>query len=259
MKVAVYSPVRRQGCTTLSILLGSAIAQISNTKVCLTYTGTATDSYNIALGLDQVEDRTKSLTQVIRMLEANSITGKEINDYLTPLNDNLDIMQTSNDYITTEESDKLLTFVLNNLTHDLIITEINSEPYEDSTKAILSNADIIVVLLSQGKDIINKYNTWKNSELFPDPTKIVYAMNLYDPNVSALRDVTKIMGIKPNKIVKITNNPFIKKMSNNGSLHKLMPYIYNKDIRVVNLHSDIRDLCYLVMSNLGIKIDWGKK
>ncbi|GKX28630.1 hypothetical protein SH1V18_11100 [Vallitalea longa] len=259
MKVAVYSPVRRQGCTTLSVLLGSAIAQISNMKVCLTYTGTESDSYNIALGLNQIEDRTKSLTQVIRMLEANSITGKEVNDYLTPLTDNLDIMQTSSDYITTEESGKLLTFVLNNLTHELILTEINSEPYEDSTKAILSNADIVVVLLSQGMDVINKYKAWKKSELFPDPTKVVYAMNYYDPNISALRDVAKIMGIKPNKIVKITNNPFIKKMTNLGSLHKLMPYIYNKDIRVISLNSDVRDLCYLVMSNLGIKIDWGKK
>ncbi|QUH29110.1 hypothetical protein [Vallitalea guaymasensis] len=258
MKVVVYSPVRRQGCTTLSVLLGSAIAQVTNMKVCLTYTGTESDAFNIALGLNQVEDRTKSLTQVIRMLEANSITGKDINDYLTPLTDNLDIMQTSSDYITTEESDKLLTFVLNNLTHDLIITEINSEPYEESTKEILSNADIIIVLASQGMDVINKYKNWKDSDIFPDYSKVVYALNYYDPNVSALRDVAKIMGIKPSKIVKITTNPFIKKMTNTGSLHKLLPYIYNKDIRVINLHADIRDLCYLVMSNLGIKIDWGK-
>ncbi len=256
MKVAIYSPVRRQGCTSVSVLIGAALAYVNNMKICLTYTGNESISLNIALGLREIQDRTRSLTQVIRMLEANSILKEDINDYLTPLSDRLDIMQTSGDYISSEESDKLLTFVLNNLLHELIITDINSEPYEVRTKEILSNADIIIVLVSQGMDVISKYKLWKKSDLFPDPSKIIHVVNNYNPNISSLKDFAKVIGIKHTKIAKITSNPFIAKMSNMGQLHKLIPYIIKKDIRVINLHADIRDLCYLAMSNLGVKLDW---
>ncbi len=84
-------------------------------------------------------------------------------------------------------------------------------------------------------------------------------VNKYDPYISPLKDVGKIMGVDKRKIVKISKNPYIVKMANSGTLHKLMPYIYNKDLRVLNLHADIRDLCYLVMSNLGVKINWEGK
>lgn len=259
MKIAIYSPVRRQGCSTLSVLLGAAIAQVVGMKVCLTYTGNESDAYNVALGLSHLEDRTRSLTQVIRMLEGNSIAGEDIVDYLTPLRENLDIMQTASDYITAEESDALLHFVLSNLPHELIITEINSEPFEENTQHILNDVDIVIVLVSQGMDVLNKYKLYKKSQYFPDNDKIIYVVNQFDPNISPLKDVAKMMGVNRRKIVKISRNPYITKMANAGTLHKLMPYIYKKDLRVLNLHADIRDLCYLVMSNLGIKINWEGK
>ncbi len=259
MKVAIYSPVRRQGCSTVSMLLGAALAHVVGMKVCLTYTGVESDAYNIALGLNHLEDRTRSLTQVIRMLEGDNISGDDIIDYLTPLANNLDIMQTSSDYITSEDSDVLLSFVLNNLPHELIITEINSEPFEENTQHILNDVDIVIVLVSQAMDVLTKYKLYKKSQYYPNQAKIVYVVNRYDPYISPLKDVAKIMGVDKRKIVKIPKNPYIVKMANSGTLHKLMPYIYNKDLRVLNLHADIRDLCYLVMSNLGVKINWEGK
>lgn len=256
MRVAIYSPVRRQGATTISILLGAAMAKQRSLSTCLTYTGTEVDSLNMYLNIQQKEDMTRSLNQMVRLLEADIISNEDIKDYLYSIENNLDLMHTANDYTNKEDSERLLSYILENLPHDLIITDVNSELYEATTQKVLEEADIVIVIISQSMDVVGKLRRWKESEFFPDPAKVVYVINGYDVNVSAAREVANKIGIKYTKVTKLSMNPFIRKMSNAGKLTELLKYIFEKDIRVIELNTDLRDLCYLVAGNLGIKINW---
>lgn len=256
MKIAIYSPVRRQGSTSLSILLGTALAAKTTLKTCLTYTGTESDTFNMFLGLRQYADRTKSINQMIKMLQANAISGEDISDYLHKVVENIDLMHTSSDKTKKEESEILLSYILSHLPHNLVITDVNSEPYEETTQKVLGEADLVVVVLSQGVDVIDKFKRWKESSYFPDPSKVVYVINRYDANVSAIRNVCKLIGVKYNKVAKLSMNPMIRKQSNEGKLGDLMTYILERDIRVIELANDMRDIALLVGGNLGIRINW---
>lgn len=256
MRVAVYSPVRRQGATTISILLGATMARQRSFSTCLTYTGTEVDSLNLYLSMQQKEDMTKSLSQMVKLLEADIISNEDVKDYLYAIDTNLDLMHTANEYTNKGDSERLLSFILDNLPHDLIITDVNSEPYEATTQKVLEEADLIAVVISQSMDVVRKLQRWRESEYFPDPAKVVYVINEYDSNVSAARDVANKIGVKYTKVSKVSMNPYIRKMSNSGKLIELLTYIIKKDIRVIELNTDLRDLCYLVAGNLGVKINW---
>jgi Flp pilus assembly CpaE family ATPase len=193
---------------------------------------------------------------MVKLLEADIISHEDIKDYLFAIDNNLDLMHTANDHTNKEDSERLLSFILENLPHDLIITDVNSEPYEATTQKVLEEADLVIVVISQSMDVLGKLRRWKESEYFPDPAKVVYVINEYDANVSAARDVANKIGIKYTKVTKFSMNPFIRKMSNTGKLTELMTHILKKDIRVIELNTDLRDLCYLVAGNLGFKINW---
>lgn len=256
MRVAIYSPVRRQGATTISVLLGAAMAKQRSFSTCITYTGTEVDSLNLYLNIQQREDMTKSLSQMVKLLEADIISSEDIKDYLFSVDTNLDLMHTANEHTNKEDSERLLSYILDNLPHDLIITDVNSEPYEATTQKVLDQADLVVVVISQSMDVVGRFRRWRESEYFPDPSKVVYVINGYDSNVSAARDVAKKIGIKYTKVSKITMNPYVRKMSNSGKLTELLTPILNKDARVIELNTDLRDLCYLVAGNLGVKVNW---
>jgi MinD-like ATPase involved in chromosome partitioning or flagellar assembly len=256
VRVVVYSPVRRQGSTTVSILLGAAIAHVSALKSCLTYTGTESGIYNQYLGIQSQIDRTKSINQMIRMMQARAVSKQDIGDYLQKLSPNLDLMHTSSETTNKEDSDQLLQYVFSKLPHDVVITDINAEPYEESTQKILSDADLVVIVVSQGMDVVNRLKLWRDSQFFPDPDKVVYVVNGYDSHVSAIRDCCKLMGTKYNKVTKLSMNPYIRKQSNSGKLTSIINYALEKDIRVIELSADLRDLVLLVTSNLGIHINY---
>ncbi|WP_105614124.1 hypothetical protein [Vallitalea okinawensis] len=258
MKIAVISPGRRQGATTVSVLLGVALAQTQNLRVCLTHTGTYSESINTFLGLKEIQDKTRSLTQVIKLLEANAISGEEISDYCIKLGANLDIINTASHALSQADSDRLLSFVLQNLKHDVVITDVTTEFYEETTQGVIDSSDLVIMVLTQAKDILKKFELWRQSNYYKklQDKGLIFIVNQYDPYVGAFRDMTKHLGLKHRRCCKIAYSPFIKRTGNQGKLHTILPYIMDKDVRVIELHNDIKECLHVITANLGMPMDW---
>lgn len=260
MKISIISPDRKQGGTTISVLLALALAQTQNLTTCLTYTGNNNKSIDSFLGLKSMEDKTRNLTQVIKLLEANAISGDEILDYCTqvPGVPNLQIINTASDTISDDDNAKLLKFVIGNLNHQIVITDVATEIYDDISKAVLDNSDLIVMVLTQSKDVGEKLKYWESTEVmkYLNSKGLVYIFNQYDPYVEAFRDTTKRMNIRHRRCAKISYNAFIRRTSNIGKLQTILPYILSKDPRVIELNNDLKECLMVILANLGRKMTW---
>ncbi|MFD0588519.1 hypothetical protein ACFQZE_10940 [Paenibacillus sp. GCM10027627] len=263
MKISVISPDRRQGGTTISILLAIALAQTQNYTTCLTYSGNNSNSISGALGIKSIEDKTRSLTQVIKLLEANAISGDDILDYCiqVPGVPNLQIIETASDTITDEENAKLLKFVLGSLNHQIVITDVTTEIYEEITDSVIESSDLIVMVLTQSREIKEKLRKWEAAKIMGKLNKkgLVFIVNQYDPYVEAFRDTSKNMKLKHSRCAKISYNPFIKKTSNIGKLQTILPYILNRDPRVMELNNDLKECLSVVLANLGKRVVWASQ
>lgn len=258
MKIAVMSPSRDQGITTVSILLGQALAQTQGLTVCLTHSGlqnTALESY---LGQKNIKDKTKSITQLIKLLESNSINGNVIGEFCTKIVHNFEIINTDATNINVEVNAHLLKAVIPNVKHDIVITDIVTELWENTTQQVIQLADIVIVVLTQNLLTVNKFENWKESEFYSllKDKPIMYVINKYDSYISAFRDYTKKASLKHIQCCKISYSPFICRTANLGQLQTLLPFVIEKDIRVCQLNNDIRECMQVIMAHMGEQFNW---
>jgi len=258
MKIAVMSPSRDQGITTVSILLGQALAQTQGLTVCLTHSGLQNNALESYLGQKNIVDKTKSISQLIKLLESNSIGGNDVGEFCTQIVHNFDFLNTVETNINDEVSARLLKFIIPNVKHDVVITDIVTELWENTTQQVIQLADIVIIVLSQNLLTVEKFNAWKESEYYNllKGKPIMYVINKYDGYISAFRDYTKKSSLKHVQCCKISYSPFICKTANLGQLQTLLPYIIQKDLRVCELNNDIRECMQLIMAHMGEQFNW---
>ena len=260
MNIAVISPDRKQGNSTVSVLLAAALAQTQQLTTCLTCTGHDNRSISSFLGVKPLEDKTRNVTQVIKLLEAHAISGTEIMDYClkVPGVPNLQIMDTAADAVSAEDNARLLRFVLGNLNHDIVITDVFTEIYDDVSRSVIDMADLVVVVLTQSAETHQRLQYWESAGVmdYLDSKGVVFIFNRFDPYVEAFRDTTKRLHLRHRRCAKISYNPFIPRTGNSGKLQTLLPYIMERDIRVVELNNDLKECLLVVLSNLGRRTVW---
>lgn len=256
VKIAVLGSTRRQGETTIAILLAQAFERVFKTKVCLTKTGQDVTTLRTFLGIKTTFDFTRSVSQLVRLAEAGTLSDKEIADYVTSISPNVDFLETCGNGITDSESAQLLMNSFGFLTHNFVITDVDTELDDEITQKVLEAADLVVIVISQGKDILLKLMEWMKNPLFPNPDKVVYVVNEYDPVVGALRELSKLIGVPHVRVAKLNYNPFVKIMGNLGQLQDIMDYVFKKDSRVIDLYSDIREIIYMCCAQIGLAVNW---
>jgi len=263
MKIAVISPDRRQGSTTVSVMLALGIAQTQNMTTCLAYTGNDGRSMTSYLGVKPQEDKTRNLTQVIKLLESNAIAGDEIVDYClkVPGVPNLQLIETAAETTSLEDNTKLLKFAIQNLSHEVVVTDVATEIFDEASLAVIEQSDLVVMVLTQSKDVWDKLRDWDRAGVLSilNGKGLVYIINQFDPYVEAFRDTTKRLGLRHRRCAKLSYNPFIRKSSNTGKLQTMLPFILDRDPRVIELNNDLKECLMVVLSNLGRRTVWPQK
>ncbi len=260
MRICVISPDRRQGNSTVSALLAASLAQTQNYSTCLTFSGSHNHSLESMIGLQTVEDKTRNLSQILRLLESNAISEEDVRDYCVqvPVIPNMQFIDTTSETVSEEDSSKLLQYVVSHLSHEIVITDVTTEIYDDVTKMIIEQSDLVVMVLTQSKDVWEKLAFWKQSGWMEMLNKkgLLYIFNQFDAYVDAFRDTTKKLGLRHNRCAKISYNPFIKRMGNMGKLQSIVPYILDKDPRVIELNHDLKECLMVILANLGRRTAW---
>ena len=158
------------------------------------------------------------------------------------------------------EGKRLFTNALPYLDHDFIVTDVNSSLDSDVAHFVYENYDFIIVTFSQDAVVMKKLKTWMSSGAYPDKDKVGYVLNGYCPIVSDARTIAKNFDIKyASKFTKLTLNPFIRKMGNEGKISELVSYINKQDTRVLDLFFDFGEVLGMLSSNLAFGYQWGDK
>ena len=258
IKIGIVSPSRRQGETTLTMLLGLALEKATGETVCITATGADYLSTRTYLGVEVTEDITKSASQLNQLLESGVMTHEGFKDYLTALTPKTDVLLSSTLGMSEGEGDRLFGNALPYLTHEYIVTDINSSLDAELVRHIYDEYDFIIVVFSQDAVVIKKLNTWMKSGAYPETSKVGYVLNGYSPIVSDARTVAKNLGIKyAAKFTKLALNPYIRKMGNEGKIIDLLTYITKKDTRTLEVFYDLGEILQMLSVNLCFAIDWG--
>lgn len=258
MKIALLSPRHKQGLSTASILLAQTIAHTTTLRVHLTYTGGDYKSYLEYLGLDYEEDKTRTTSQMVKLIETGSLSHAELEDYMIKIEDRFLVLNTSSDITTEEDSETLISYVLSNEDDNgtLTVIDVNTELDDDITQKIIKESDLVIIVAEQTRLSSEMAKRWMKSDYIEDDSKVVFIFNLFDPYVMSSRETAKMFGIRYRRTSKISYNPYIKKFCNERKLDNLLTYIKRKDERVFELNADLLECARLIGNQLGFHVEW---
>lgn len=259
MKIAVISPINRSGASVVASVLAQASAITQELRTVLTYTS---PEKTLPVYLDvtgQAEDRTRSISQVVKLLQADAMTAEDLDDYAIKLDANCYMMDTVSDSITRSEALQIQKYVFEHMQADLVFCDVSEAIDEPIAQELISISDAVCFVLNPDTISIDAFNTWKSSEYWPKDKKYFVVINRYDDAIYGVRQYAKQCGIEVKNTCKLHYNPFIVKSCNEQFLKDIVPYSYtNKDYRVIDLRNDIKELMSWIAVTSGRKLRWVK-
>ena len=189
MILSVTSPVHGQaGNTTTALLISLLLAKTQNKSVCLTHLSPQSSAFYTYLGLDGLEDKTCSPSQVAKLLREGAIEPRDMADYCLRVCDNLDIFSNNSKSFSGEDMELTQRFILDNMPHDFIVVDADINTNEPLAKLALEKSSLTVVCLTQSLNAIDRY-----AEVFPEKLakKTLYLCNHYSPDIGSVAAFAK--------------------------------------------------------------------
>lgn len=256
MKIGMFSTKRGRGLTTAAILLADMCAREYSLQCILAHTGTYDASMSRYLDLEKNKDVTMNIRQVYKLLEVDAIRDKDFQDY-TIKRGNLgifDIYSPNYKVEGTDDSAKLLNRVLGENRRGISFLDVTGELYDKESMDVLSNADYYIIVIDQSQEAVDKIELCKQLPYWKNIEKEGYLVlvNNYNKMVLPLDKMAKDLKIRRSKILKISYNPMIAKLANEGSLDNVCDYALENDPRFINVKTDLLDCVDIIAKNLGI-------
>ena len=252
MKIAVFSPVHGQtGNTVTALFLAMSMALTQRKNICLTHTDFSSTVIQEILGLDVTEDVTRSLSQIFKLLNSGTLMEKELVDYAINVLPGLDLYTTHNVALEHSELVGFLEFLFNKMKiyHHTVI-DVDTGAKSKTSELCLSIADTVVITVSQNYHVLRAARELLRDDDFQKLIKdkrVLFAVNRFNTEICKLSDVTKQLDVKTKDIILIHDNVFISRCYNKGVIEDVIKRAYQKDIRVLELHNDIKNACRILL------------
>lgn len=257
LRIAVVSPINRSGASVVATVLAQAAALTQGLKTVITYTSAA-KTLPIYLNVErQVEDKTRSISQVVKLLQADAISVEELDEYALKIDTNCYMMDTVSETITREEALTVQKYVFTNIDADIALCDISEALDEPVAQELISVANAVCFVLNPDETSIEAFRTWFESEYWPKGKDYFIVINRYDDAIMGVRQYAKKCGVSVRNTCKLHYNPFIVKSCNESFLKDIVPYAcQNKDYRVIQLRSDIKELMSWCSTISGNRLKW---
>lgn len=243
MIISVVSPIHGQaGNTSAALLISLLLAKKHNKSVCLTHLSPQSSAFYTYLGLDGLEDKTCSPSQVVKLLREGAISPQDMADYCFRVCDNLDIFPNSSTSFSDEDMELTQRFILDNMPHDFIVLDIDINTNLPLAKLALGKTDLAVVCLTQSQSVIDRYK-----EVFPEPPakNIIYLCNRYSPDIGSVAAFAKSLKTKMWDCCVIHNSALLAKLSNTGKLGEIITLAGS--LPLPDMEADFKRLALAVM------------
>lgn len=256
MKIAVISAADRCGATASTLLIAQALAstQGCSSRICYTGENLALKRY---LGKDALEhDATRTISQVSKLLEAKAIAPDALGDYCTPMCDGVDIMDTWDSGLTEEEVVALLTFTFSKSTADYTICDITHHICNPVSQQLLGVCDMVIIVSEPSRSSLMHVRELKENASIPGDVPVMLLVPKYNEEIAAIDTLAKEAQFSKRATCKLHYNPLLVKYCNSGQLDTVIPYILQKDPRVVELNNDLKECIQFILSTQGTRLKW---
>lgn len=261
MKIMLISPKHGKGLTTVSALISDMCAREFGVPCLLTQTDPLDESLDKYLDLAHKKDKMMSIRQINKLLEVGEISGTDIADY-TVKKGKLGVFDIFDTSIVRSNSDcridtKLLNKILDTANRQLVFIDVADEIYEPETQSLIEDADYYIVVIDQSINTLNQFLAIKESEYW-DKFKekdFLIVVNNFNKNISSINYISKKLGVRSSKILKIHYNPFIAKAANDGTLLCVNDFGLDGDFRYIDVLKDIMNCADVIAANLAITFD----
>lgn len=242
MRAAVISPhTSNNGTTTLAMLIALELAS-SGKLTCITHTKPMSDSFYKYFNFVGYQDKTSTPTQIVKILKAGDIAKDDVSDYCKKVTDNLEAFTNSSTNFSQSDMSFMLDYIAKSFPHEHIVFDIDSDGVDNLD--IIGSCDVVVLNINQSVSELSKFKLGKEEYLSSFQGKpLVVVVNKFNSIKGSLKDVAKWMGIKkPNNWVILHENPRVAWATNNGQLNQFYKKISQKDVRVMEINSDIKKI-----------------
>jgi hypothetical protein len=259
LRIAVISPVTRSGASVVTAILAQSAALTQQLRSVITYTSPHRVLPDYMNAVPQIEDRTRSASQIVKLLQSDAITADELDEYAIMLDENCYMLDVVSSTITDEEALMVQKFVYTNIKADVVLCDISEALDDETALELISVSDAICYVLNPDTVSIEAFKEWKNSDVWPKDIPYFVVINRYADDIIGVRQFAKKCGISAKNTCKLHYNPYIVKSCNESFLKDIVPYAYlEKDSRVLQLRSDIKELMSWCTYNSGYKLKWIK-
>lgn len=242
MLISVFSPhTTNNGNTVSSILLAMGLADMKR-NIILTHTEPNSLAFYKYMGLSEVEDKTCTPTQLVKLLNQGAIKPDEILDYCKQVNEYLYAFTSNNESFDEKDMGVMLEYLCDNKVSEYTVVDIDSDFTSTNADLVLRKSDVIVLNFSPSYLEVDEFNAIKDRVLKICKDKIVVLLcNRYTDSACKLKDFTAKLEANTRCYV-IHNNNYIPWGCNDGKLYEVYKKARIKDYRAIELNNDILSL-----------------
>ena len=255
-KVLVMSPLHQTGASTVAALMAQSLTY-DNKTTTLVYTSPDSLVPNY-LGVKNVDDPTRSIMQVVKLIDSNAIRDTDILDYAVPFSKNAYLLSFGDSTLPTRDALQIVQHVYKRVPTDVCIVDSSDDIDTPITDKLLGNTDCVFIVISPTQKYFIHLKYWMEHTELGKRDDVYVVVNHYDPVVASVRDIAKMLGMPANKVCTLHENPWIRKSTLNGQLHTVVPCVKGVDPRVTNLTSDLRGFSQIISSTALLKARIGE-
>lgn len=227
------------GTTVVATMLAQGVT-FSNKTSTLLYTrdDSTLPKY---LGIESVSDPTRSVMQIVKLIDNGAIQDKDILDYTYKYATNAYMLNTSDTSIADTDKRQIINHIYTRTPSDIVILDNSEDISHPLTKAMLDVSDVVFVVVQPSAKAFERLKVWLTYTGLKDKDSVYVIVNNYNEVVYSVRDLAKHMGLPARRVCKLHYNPWITKCCITGTLQTILPLSMNIDARVANLSNDIKE------------------
>lgn len=254
-RILVMSPLHNMGATVVSTLLTQA-ATFDNKTATLIFTQPNSNLPDY-LGIEDINDPTRSIMQIVRLIDNGAISDEDILDYAHQFAKNAYLLNVADPSLTGRDRDQVITHIFHRAPTHLSICDSSEDIDSSLSQKLIDLADMIFLVLDMSKKSRDYMHSWLDSPQLRDKNNVYIIVNRYDEVVFAIRNLAKVMQIPANRLCKLHYNPWITKCCNTRTLGTLIPTARVLDPRTAALNCDFNELLQCINGDMVFKIKKG--
>ncbi|MCM1215112.1 MAG: hypothetical protein NC548_11400 [Lachnospiraceae bacterium] len=239
-KVLLMSPLHNMGSTVASALLAQGLT-FSNKTVTLLFTQAESllPSY---FGIQSAADPTRSVMQIVKLIDNGAISDKDILDYTYSLAKNCSLLNVADKSLTDKDRTQVVTHVYNRSATNIVVVDNSDDLETNFSRTLIEESDTIFIVIQPTAKCFQRLKLWVQNPILKDNPNVYVIVNCYNEVIFAARNMAKHIGFPANRVCKIHYNPWIAKCCFSGTLQTVLPLAKDLDPRVANLSNDIKEL-----------------